>query len=104
MRVLKTIVTLYKNYRPLSFFSWISLLLILVGIGFLTPVLIDYFRTGLVPKMPSFVASIFFFICAIQSFFGGLILQNIVKSHKQEFEIELNEWTDKLKKLKQGKN
>ncbi len=97
LRVMKTIAILYKNYKPLSFFTWITVLLVLIGIEFLIPVLIDYFQTGLVPKMPSFMASIFFFICSIQSFFCGLILQTMVKRNKQEFEIQLNQWNDKLK-------
>lgn len=99
-KVIKTIVALYKNYRPLSFFTWVAVILALIGVVFLIPVLIDYVRTGLVPKMPSFVASVFFFICGIQSFFGGLTLQTIVKSDKQDFEIKLNEYADKLKELK----
>lgn len=101
-KVIKTIISLYKNYRPLSFFSLVTALLFIIGIIFLIPVMIDYFNTGLVPKMPSFMASIFFFICGIQSFFGGLILESIVKRSKQEFEIKLNEFTDKYKKLKNG--
>lgn len=103
-KVIKTIATLYKNYRPLSFFSVVSVILVLIGLGFLTPVLIDYIKTGLVPKMPSFVASIFFFICAIQSFFGGIILETIVKKNKQDFEIKLNEYKDKYKQLMLGGN
>ena len=99
LKVLKTIVTLYKNYKPLSFFTWVSILLIILGLGFLTPVLIDYIKTGLVPKMPSFIASVFFFICSIQSFFGGLILETMVKRSKQDFEIKLNEYADKFKLL-----
>ena len=99
-KVIKTIATLYKNYRPLSFFSWITAILLIIGIIFLVPVLMDYIKTGLVPKMPSFVASIFFFICAIQSFFGGLILQTMVKRSRQDFEIKLNEYADKFKTLK----
>ena len=98
-KVLKTIVTLYKNYRPLSFFSWIALILVIIGVLFIVPVLIDYIHTGLVPKMPSFVASVFFFICAIQSFFGGLILQTLTKLNRQDFEVKLNEYADKYKKL-----
>ena len=100
IKVIKTIVTLYKNYKPLSFFIWISLILLLIGTTLLIPVLIDYFKTGLVPKMPSFVASTFFFICSIQSFFGGLILESTVKRSKQEFEIKLNEFADKYKMMK----
>lgn len=98
-KVIKTIIALYKNYRPLSFFSWVSLFSIIIGMILLIPVLVEYLQTGFVPKMPSFMASIFFFICAIQSFFGGLILQTMVKTSRQEFEIKLNEYADKYKNL-----
>lgn len=99
-KVLKTIVSLYKNYRPLSFFLWLSLILFILGSSFLIPVLIDYFKTGLVPKIPSFIASIFFYICAIQSFFGGLTLDTISRKNKQDFEMSYSKYTDKLKQLK----
>ncbi len=98
-KVLKTIISLYKNYRPLSFFLWLSLILFLVGTGLLIPVLIDYFNTGLVPKIPSFIASVFFYICAIQSFFGGLILDTISRKNKQDFEMNYTKYTDKFKRL-----
>ena len=98
-KVIKTIISLYKNYKPFSFFCWISLALSIIGTIFLVPVLIDYIQTGLVPKLPSFVASVFFFISAIQSFFGGMILQTMVKRSRQDFEIKLNEYADKYKNL-----
>ena len=102
-RVIKTIITLYKNYRPLSFFLWISLICAIIGTVFLIPVLIDYVNSGLVPKMPSFVASVFFYMCMVQSFFGGLILQTLINKSKQEFEIKLNEFEDrKNNKLKEN--
>ena len=99
-KVIKTIICLYKNYRPLSFFIWVSLLLVVIGTCFLVPVLMDYARTGLVPKMPSFMASIFFYLFATQSFFGGLILQTICEKDKRQFEIKLNEYEDRFKELK----
>lgn len=102
-RVLRTIITLYKNYRPLSFFLWISIICAIIATVFLVPVLIDYAKTGLVPKMPSFVASVFFYICTVQSFFGGLILQTLINKSKQDFEIKLNEFEDKYNiKLKES--
>lgn len=99
-KVIKTIMSFYKNYKPFAFFSWLALLLVIVGILFLLPVMSDYIYTGLVPKMPTFVASIFFFTCGIQAFFGGLILETIVKRGRQDFEIRLNEYEDKLNELK----
>ncbi len=102
-KVIKTIISLYKNYRPLSFFMWLSLVLFIIGSMFITPVLIDYFKTGLVPKIPSFIASVFFYICTIQSFFGGLILDTISRKNKQDFEMNYTKYTDKLKQLKSTK-
>ena len=98
-KVLKTIISLYKNYKPFGFFGQVAFLLSVIGLLFLIPVLNDYIKTGLVPKMPSFVASVFFFMSAIQSFFGGMILQTMVKNSRQDFEIKLNEYADKFKEL-----
>ena len=100
MKVIKTIGTLYKDYRPFSFFTWVAVLLAIIGLAFLIPVLIDYVHTGLVPKMPSFITSVFFFICSIQSFFGGLILQTVIKRSRQDFEIKLNQYKDRFEDLK----
>lgn len=94
-RVIKTIITLYKNYKPFSFFLWISLICGIIGTAFLVPVLIDYVNSGLVPKMPSFVASVFFYMCMVQSFFGGMILQTTINNARREFEIKLNEFEDR---------
>jgi len=98
-KVIKTIVTLYKNYKPLSFFTWLALALFIIGCGFITPVLIDYFKTGFVPKFPSLITSIFFFSATLQAFFGGLILDTISRKNKQDFEIKYTEFVDKSKKV-----
>ena len=94
-RVIKTIITLYKNYKPFSFFLLIALICGIIGTAFLIPVLIDYVNSGLVPKMPSFVASVFFYMCMVQSFFGGMILQTTINNSRREFEIKLNEFEDR---------
>ena len=100
-RVIKTIITLYKNYKPFSFFLWIALICGIIGTAFLIPVLIGYVNSGLGPKMRSFVASVFFYMCMVQSFFGGMILQTTINNSRREFEIKLNEFEDrKNSKLK----
>lgn len=98
-KVIKTIISLYKNYKPFSFFSLMATLLFILGTICLIPVLVEFFNTGLVPKMPTFLTSIFFYICSIQSFFGGLILGTIVKKDKQNFEIKLNEFRHRFNEL-----
>lgn len=98
-KVIKTIIKLYKNYKPFSFFLWLAVLLAIIGTIFLTPVMIDYIKTGLVPKIPSFIASVFFYLSAIQSFFAGLNLDTLAKKSKDDFEIKCNEYADKYKFL-----
>ena len=88
MKVIKTIFTLYKNYKPLAFFSIVTLILLILGLGFFIPVFIGYLHTGLV-RIPTLLVSVLFFICAVQSFFSGLILDNIINTSKQNFEMRL---------------
>jgi len=52
-KVLVRILNLYKNYRPLAFFSLLAGVLGVLGIGFLIPILIEYWQTGLVPRFPT---------------------------------------------------
>ena len=99
-RVIKTIINFYKNYKPFHFFSLLTLLFIIIGTIFLIPVLVEFGSTGLVPKLPTFLASIFFYLCATQSFFGGLILQNTTEKSRQQFEFFLSQAEYQFKQLK----
>ena len=89
MKVIKTIFTLYKNYKPLAFFTIVGIILFALGLGFFIPVFAEYLRTGLVGRIPTLVVSVLFFICSVQSFFSGLILDNIINTSKQNFEMRL---------------
>ena len=100
IKVMKTIMNLYKNYKPGKFFALVSLLLFIIGTLFLVPVIVEYAQTGLVPRIPTFLASIFFYGCMVLSIFVGLVLQTLIDSEKQNFEIKLNEYEDKFKELK----
>ena len=90
-KVLTRILTLYKNYKPVNFFSMLSLVLALLGIGFLIPVIVEYVGTGLVPKFPTLIVCGFVLIAALQSFFAGLVLQSMEQKNKQDFEMRLLE-------------
>lgn len=99
-KVLKTIAKLYKNYKPRQFFSWLSLILLVVAVALFIPVFIEYVRTGLVPKMPTLVVCGFMALAAIQSYFSGLILSTIAQKSKQDFEYRLSKTEDKYKELR----
>lgn len=88
IKVIKTIFGFYKNYKPMAFFTLLAFLLSVVGFVFFVPVFIDFLHRGVV-KIPTLVVSVLFFLCAVQSFFSGMILDNIIKNSKQTFEMRL---------------
>lgn len=88
-KVLFTIVKLYKDYKPMAFFSLLALVLTVLSTVFLVPVLIDYARTGLVEKFPTLIVCCFVYLAAIQSLFSGLILSNLALANRREFEFNL---------------
>ena len=90
LKVLGTIGKLYKDYKPLGFFTLLAVLLAAVSIIFFIPVLIDFIRTGMVDKFPTLFVCGFVMLAAIQSFFSGLILSNMALKNRRDFEFRLN--------------
>lgn len=89
IKVLRTIVRLFRNYKPLRFFGIIASVLALLSLIFFIPVLVEYIKTGLVPHFPTLIVCGFSAIAAIQSLFSGLILENIQQKNRQDFEMAL---------------
>lgn len=88
-KVLKTILRLYRTYRPLGFFGIIAALLALLSIGFFIPILTEFLKTGIVPKYPTLIVCGFTMMAALLSFFTGMMLQTIVRQKRQDFELNL---------------
>jgi glycosyltransferase involved in cell wall biosynthesis len=89
-KVLKTIFMLYKDYRPLRFFTAAAVLLALISLALFLPVFHEYVITGLVPKLPTLVTSGFFMMAAVVFLGIGLMLDTEVKSSRKNFEIQMN--------------
>lgn len=90
IKVLGTIGTLFKEYKPLVFFNLFTFLFLLIAVILGTPVLSDYFNTGLVPRFPSLIVSCIFLVFAVLSCVTGIILDVVSKKHRQLFELYLN--------------
>lgn len=95
LRVLKTILVLFKEYKPLRFFSWLAVLLAVVGLVFMVPVLVEYFQTGLVPRFPTLILALFLLLAALMSLFTGLCLDTIVEKDRKSFELRLIDFESK---------
>lgn len=103
IKVLRTIARLYRNYKPFAYFGILAFILAALGVGFFIPVMIDFVRTGQVLKFPTLIVCGFSILGAIQSFFAGMILQNIVQKNRQDFEMELLRIQEVYNELKDKK-
>lgn len=89
-KVIMTIFKLFKDYKPLQFFSIISGLLAVIALLLFVPIIIEFEQIGLVPRFPTLIVSGFFFMAALQTFVCGLVLDTVSKKNRQSFEIQLN--------------
>lgn len=90
-KVLKTIATLFKEYKPGLFFGLVALLFLLISLILGVPVFLEYFETGLVPRFPSLIVAGISLVIALLLWISGVILSVIVKKHRQLYELYLNQ-------------
>ena len=102
LRVLKTIATLFKEYKPQFFFGIVSVLFLVVSLIMGIPVVLEYFDTGLVPRFPTLIVSGVFLVLSILFWITGLILHAIAKKHRQLYELLLIQ-TSEMRKCKNEK-
>ena len=102
-KVLLTLARLFKNYRPLGFFSLLALALLLISGVFFVPVLAEYLQTGLVSRFPTLIVCGFVALAAIISFFAGMVLDTIQQKNRQDFEMNLHRANNRLKDLLERK-
>jgi glycosyltransferase involved in cell wall biosynthesis len=91
VKVLKTIATLFRDYKPLLFFSTIAMVCMIGAMVLFVPVLLEYFASGLVLRFPSLIVSGVFALIAILLWICGVILHVIAKKHRQLYELFLNQ-------------
>ena len=90
-KVIRTILRLFRTYKPKTFFGLMSTVLMILGIGFMLPVLMDYLNTGLVERYPTLFVCCFVILTAIISWFSGQILHTIRWKNRQDFEMRLHQ-------------
>ena len=99
LRVIKTIFWVFKDYKPLAFFSLLSSLFFMLALVMGIPVIVEFFETSLVSKMPSAILSVGLMLISILSLFSGFILDTIVKQHRETYELNLTRWIEREKRL-----
>ena len=86
-RVMRTLINLYKDYRPMRFFTGLSILSFVFSMALMIPVLIEYWHTGLVPRFPSLIVACTLLMLSILLILCGLILTTISRNHRQLLEL-----------------
>lgn len=95
IKVLKTIISLFKDYKPLPFFLIISVISLIIGIIVGIPVIDEFIKTHYITKLPSSVLALGFVLISILLLTNGLILDTLVKQNKQNYELYLNQFVIK---------
>jgi hypothetical protein len=83
IKIMRTIVQLVKDERPLQFFSAVALVLLLLGISLGAPVVAQFWDTGLVPRLPTAVLATGIVLIATGSAMCGLVLDSITRGRKE---------------------
>ncbi len=88
-KVIKVIIILFRDTKPLAFFSIITGLLFIIALYYFIPIMISYLYTGYVLRIPTLIVAAVIFLTAVMIFLSGLILQVLKKQHNQNFEHQL---------------
>jgi glycosyltransferase involved in cell wall biosynthesis len=86
-KVIRIIFYLFRDYKPFLFFTYLSIAVALLSFLMFLPILLEYLETGLVPRFPTLIVSGVTGIVSILLWICGIILEVIVKKHKQLFEL-----------------
>jgi len=83
VRILRVMLMLFKNERPIAFFGIAALVLALVAVALSIPVVITYWETGLVPRFPTAILSASIMLLAFLSVVCGLVLDTVTRGRRE---------------------
>lgn len=89
IKVLLTILKMFKDYKPMLFFSIFSFIFFLFGLISGIPVINEFVRTGFITKIPSSILATGLMVFALLLLITGLILDTVVTNSKKEYELNL---------------
>lgn len=107
IKVVKTIVKMFKDFKPRQFFWVIALIFVILGCIVGIPVIVEFAKTGYITKVPSAVLATGIMIFAIIIAQCGVVLDTVVKQHRENYELNLLRYAqmeELKKKNNEGKN
>src|SRR5712692_318179 len=83
LRILATMVSLYRSERPLAFFSGIGVALAVASIALAVPIFVTYFEQGIVPRIPTAILSTGLMLLAFLAIVAGLVLDTVTRGRRE---------------------
>jgi len=83
VRILRVMLQLFKNERPLAFFGLAALLLGLISVLLGIPVFVEYFEIGQVPRFPTAIAAASIMVLAFLSLASGFVLDTVTHGRRE---------------------
>lgn len=89
LKVIKTIIKMFKNYKPLQFFTLIAVIVFILGLAVGIPVLAEFIKTHYITKMPSAILATGLVTLSVIIGQCGVILDTVVKQNRENYELNL---------------
>lgn len=94
MKVIKTIIKMFKDFKPRQFFWVIALIFVIIGLIVGIPVIVEFVKTGYITKVPSAILATGIMTIALIIGQCGVILDTVVKQNRENYELQLSRFTD----------
>jgi uncharacterized membrane protein YoaK (UPF0700 family) len=94
------VISLFKDYKPLQFFSWLSLIFFILSLIFGIPVIAEFVAAHYISKVPSAILAVGLMLIAILFLMNGFILDTLVKNERKSYELGLVRYADAEDKRK----
>lgn len=89
IKVVKTIIKMFKDYKPLKFFTFMAVIICLIGLIIGAPVIIEFIKTRYITKVPSAVLAMGLVTLSVIIGQCGVILDTVVKNNKENYQLGL---------------
>lgn len=101
-KVCKTILKMYKDFKPFFFYGILALILAIIGLAIGVPVIVEFVKTHYITKIPSAVLATGIMLFAFIMFQSALVLDTVVKQNREKYEIDLLRYRE-IERLKESK-
>jgi hypothetical protein len=83
VRILATILKMYRSERPLSFFTVLGVALAIASVGLAIPIFVTFIQEGIVPRLPTAILSTGLMLLACLSVASGLVLDTVTRGRRE---------------------